>query len=196
MRFRGEKRKIQGPQNVRYQRRKGTDDWTPSGYNYMGPGNAMDGAPAQNFADEFAHEHDTLYGEYQQQTGRNAKYEYVIGADDVFEQKMSNTRSNMYEEMGFQTFRAKRKLAEFGIIPTGRLNKMSKRKEFSFINMEQGTHFSKCLLTLASEAAGLPKIHMCLKQNNDGLLLLLQILVLFLQVQCLVYVVLKKMQIL
>lgn len=138
--LRGAKKKLHGPENIRYSRKKGSGDWTPAGYNYMGPGNVIDNAPAQNFADEYAMRHDQAYGDYEWQTGRNPKYEYVIGADDVFEEQMSNTRDDMYQELGYQTFRAKRKAAELGIIPTGRVHKMSRRR--SFPNMDEGTHCS------------------------------------------------------
>jgi hypothetical protein len=132
------KNKLQGPENVRYQRPKGSADWTPPGYNYMGPGNVVDNAPAQNFADEYARQHDQAYGEFEWQTGRNPKYEYVVGADDVFEEQMSNTREGFYQELAYQAFRAKRKAAEIGLIPTSRVHKMSKKR--SFLNMDQGTH--------------------------------------------------------
>ncbi|KAF0752888.1 hypothetical protein AaE_005876 [Aphanomyces astaci] len=114
--LRGEKRKLQGPENIRHARPKTSGDWTPNGYNYMGPGNVLDNAPAQNFADEFALQHDQAYGDFQDQTGRNPKYLYLKGADDIYENQMANTRDNVYEEIAYQTFRIKRKVRKSFIL--------------------------------------------------------------------------------
>lgn len=142
-RLRGGRRKIQGPQNKRYNRPKGKHDWTMQGYNYLGPGNAMDGAPAQSFADEYAVQHDEEYGRFTSQYGINPKYVYVDGVDDEFEKRMENTRDDFASEIAYQAFRAKRKAAEWGVLPRKRLHKMSLKREFyhidSFPNMDQGT---------------------------------------------------------
>lgn len=138
------KNKLQGPKNKPFSRPKGKHDWTPSGYNYMGPGNVMDDAPAQNFADEFAVQHDTAYGEFSlQNPGQDPKYVYVEGADDVFENQMALTRETWSEEAAYQIFRGKRKLSEFGLLPRKRLQKWT-HKDGSLYNMDEGTqaHYS------------------------------------------------------
>ncbi|KAF0703962.1 hypothetical protein AaE_015172, partial [Aphanomyces astaci] len=115
----------------------------------MGPGNILDGAPAQNFADEFALEHDTLYGEFEKETGQNAKYVWVEGIDDVFVEKMAMTRYNAYEEGAYQAFMFKRKLADSGIIPKA---KFHKKKQGSFSKMDEAV---MCILHKAKDKSAI-----------------------------------------
>lgn len=147
--LRGPKRKIQGPANARYSRMKGAWDFTPPGYNYMGPGNVVDTAPGQSFADEYAIEHDNAYGDFQAQYGQDPKFVYVQGADDVFEDKMKDAREDFPSEMAFQIFRMKRMAAQYGLIPSRHLNRRSPQQNWfqlgsSLTNMDEGTHYSIC----------------------------------------------------
>jgi len=149
-RLRHGKNKVQGPQNRRYNRPKNSNDWTPSGYNYMGPGNVLDDAPAQDIADEYAHLHDTQYGEYEANTGNNPKFAFIAGIDDIFEENMNRVREEaLPNEVAYQIFRAKRKLAEFGAIPYRYHHPVSKALTYhqlwhepsSHSKMTEGTHF-------------------------------------------------------
>lgn len=126
---------IHGPYQKRYVRPRGLGYLVP-GTNYLGPGNPMDGAPPQSFADEAAQEHDTLYGEFEEQTGRNPKYEWITGADDVFVDRLEDDDS-LSAMAAKAIFKTKRKFAELGLIPTSHVNKWSR---------VVGIHYSKCHL--------------------------------------------------
>lgn len=123
---------IQGPENERYVRARDQGYLYP-GTNYLGPGNKMDGAPAQSFADEAAYQHDTDYQDFEEATGRNPKLEYILPADDEFLARLEDD-DTLPAQLAKITFKTKRALSQVGIIPRSHYKKR-KRTGSSLFNM-------------------------------------------------------------
>jgi|688.fasta_scaffold1160186_2 hypothetical protein len=88
--------------------------FTPKGYNYLGPGNVIDEFRPLNEADSAAYQHDRDYGIYED-IGINPKF-YWVEEDKTFLEQIQPHKTDQYVEWADWWFKKKKDFYQKNLI--------------------------------------------------------------------------------